>query len=87
LKEANAAFDVGPRGGKRWFCSLCGETTEEVEIDHYPEPVIALDRKWFTYSIDEFYRNVFFLDCRVLCKKCHKSETKIQNQNRKKETK
>ena len=83
IKAENESFDVGTRGGKRWFCAFCGVSHIEVEVDHYPKPVIALDRKWFTYSVDEFYGSVFFLPCRVLCKPCHKLETKNQNQMRK----
>ncbi len=77
---------TGPRGGKLYTCTLCSEAFKptELEIDHL-EPVVELDRRWHSYSTEEYYSRVFcnLSNLRVLCKKCHKANTKSQKLMRK----
>ena len=75
---------TGPRGGKLFVCSSCGESfpKSEIELNHEP-PVCELGRYWYTYSVEEYYERVFTLPCEACCKPCHKEITRKQNIERK----
>lgn len=75
----------GPRGGKRYVCSRCVNEFPQVdlELDHHPTPVTALDRRAHSYSPEEYYDRVFNLPVRVLCKPCHKKHSAEQKKLRK----
>ena len=75
---------TGPRGGKRFRCAVCNGIFEkkDIEMDHYPEPVVPLTKRWYELTVQEYYDRVFLLNTRSLCKKCHKTHTKDQNKTR-----
>jgi len=75
---------TGPRGGARFRCALCGDIFEkkDIEMDHHPEPVVPLTKRWYELSVQDYYERVFYLNTRLLCKWCHKQHTKKQNKQR-----
>lgn len=76
---------TGPRGGERFDCVLCKKpfSKPEIEMDHHPDPVVPLNKRWHQMTVQEYYDRVFGFDVRSLCKSCHKAHTKQQNKTRK----
>jgi hypothetical protein len=74
----------GPKGGARFDCALCKKPFEkkEIEMDHYPKPVVPLNKRWHQMTVMEYYEHVFCFSVRALCKPCHKAHTKLQKASR-----
>ena len=71
--------------GRTNECECCMHyfTKSELELDHYPEPVVPYNKFWYELSIQEYYDRVWGLPVRRLCKDCHKRWTKEQRLLRK----
>lgn len=83
-REVVQRSERGERGEKRYLCGKCGALVErsEKQVDHI-EPVIKVGAPW-SGSWDE-YRDRLFVDAgslRVLCKPCHQSKSKKENETR-----
>lgn len=77
--------EKGPRGGVRFTCALCKKPIEQknIEMDHYPDPVVPIGTRWYQLTVQDYYDRVFGLPVRALCKACHKDHTKKQKKQRK----
>ena len=82
--NSSLSATTGPKGGRRYTCHTCGSllTIKELEI-HHQIPCTPYNKYWYELTVDEYYTRVFTLPIVVLCKPCHKAETKQQNKLRK----
>jgi 5-methylcytosine-specific restriction endonuclease McrA len=76
---------IGPRGGERFECCVCNGVfiKAEIEMDHFPDPVVPFGKRWYELTVQDYYERVFVLPVRALCKSCHKKHTKEQTKKRK----
>jgi hypothetical protein len=83
-RERYRSKKTGPRGGVRYDCAICKKATEQkdIEMDHYPAPVVPIGTRWHQLTVQDYYDNVFGLSVRALCKSCHKAHTKQQKKQR-----
>lgn len=90
LQGALQKDTIGPRGGKRYCCAICGQSygIKEVQVDH-KDPIIPLDTLSKDMSWDEIIKRTFCSEnnLQVLCTECHKLKSKGENMERKEEKK
>lgn len=78
----------GPRGGIRVKCQICKKfyLPKEIEVDHIEDelgPVVPYSLYYYEMCVYEYYRRVWTLPIRTLCKEDHSIVTKEQNLKRK----
>jgi len=76
----------GPKGGKRWKCSVCKVVSDrkDIHVDHI-EPVIPIDTTMSRLTLKQFYDRCFCSskNLQILCRTCHKIKTIKENETRK----
>ena len=86
IKNAAYSKEKGVRGGKRWDCAKCKQSSAKVEVDHI-DPVVPLGLSSYDLSIEEYYERVHLCpreNLQVLCIPCHQEKSKDENKKRKK---
>jgi 5-methylcytosine-specific restriction endonuclease McrA len=75
----------GPRGGKRYICSVCGQSygVKEIQVDH-KDPIVPVGTLSKDMSWDNIIRRTFCApeNLQVLCSDCHKAKSKIECSDR-----
>lgn len=88
LNVSQCKDSSGPRGGKRYICSVCGQSygIKEVQVDH-KDPIVPTDTLSKDMSWDSIVSRVFCSaeNLQVLCSDCHKAKSKGENMERKEE--
>ena len=88
LKQSVDVSSNGPRGGKRYICSVCGQSygIRDVQVDH-KDPIVPTDTLSKDMSWDNIIARVFCSadNLQVLCSTCHKLKSKGENMERKEE--
>jgi len=78
--------ELGPKGGKRYRCCICGESfgIKEVHVDHI-DCVIPLDKTAESMTWDEIIKRIFcdITNLQVICTADHKIKSKEENLLRK----
>ena len=78
LKVSLCPDSSGPRGGKRYICSVCGQPygIREVQVDH-KDPIVPVGTLSKDMSWDNIISRVFCSadNLQVLCSTCHKAKS------------
>ena len=78
--------ELGPKGGKRYRCCICGESfgIKEVHVDHI-DCVVPLDKTAESMTWDEIIKRIFcdITNLQVICTTDHKIKSKEENLLRK----
>jgi len=77
--------ELGPKGGKRYRCCICGESfgIKEVHVDHI-DCVIPLDKTAESMTWDEIIKRIFcdITNLQTICIRCHSTKSKLEGKGR-----
>jgi 5-methylcytosine-specific restriction endonuclease McrA len=86
LNNAKCPRKKGPRGGARYRCIQCKKDfgIRQVNVDHV-NPIVPIGTLSKDMSWDYLVQNIFcdVENLQVLCEKCHKAKSAIENKERK----